>query len=66
MWPFIARWPIVVVVFNPINSGKLGEVVHAEEGGSILIFDRDVVGYELIRRPIATRLDPANEFSHAQ
>ena len=37
-----------------VNGGGMGEVVPAEEGGSILIFDRDVVGCELIRRPIAT------------
>ena len=37
----------------------------AEEGGSILIFDRDVVRCELILRPIASRLGAANEFGHA-
>jgi hypothetical protein len=46
-------------------NGGLGEVVRAEEGGSILILDHDVVRRELMARPIATRLGTADEFSHA-
>ena len=48
-----------------VNGGGLGEVVHPEEGGSILIFDRDVVRCDLIPLPIATRLGAADEFGHA-
>lgn len=47
-----------------VDGGRLGEVFRAEEGGSILIFDRDVVRCELIPRPIATRLGFADEPCH--
>jgi len=42
----------------------MGEVVNAEEGGSILIFNCDVLHSELIPCPITTRLGTADEFGH--
>lgn len=47
-----------------VNSG-MGEVMRAEEGGSILKFNCDVVRCKLIFRPIATRLGAAVEFGYA-